>query len=463
MKRVVCLGLALLLLTIGFVPKARAAVSPPALEDPTDFAVELKSDLRGPYFNLTLTVPESVIQVNENIKGNKYMAFFCQPVEIEIEYKYAGHDWNKGTFMDRNCVSVMLDDYLAEGSIKYLPFTESGWDEEKIKSETYYFRVRFAYSYFGRPIYNSKYSGYSNTFTIKSQGTSRRLYGATRRETAIAVSLEGWPNGAETVILTREDNYPDALTGTPLSKKLDAPILFTNSKKLSQATEEEILRLKPEKVIILGGTAAVSQDIEDHLKKSFKVQRIGGKDRYDTSKRIALELAYTGQVMITTGTDYHDALVGAPMAACNLMPVLLTNPNKIPVYTAEALSVINPNKVIVVGDTTAVSENVYSQLKNPERISGRDYYDTSVKVARYFGADARRIIIVTGKNWPDALSGSGLAAKFKSPTLYVADGLSPEVTEYLTQSISLKPDINILGGDVAVPTDVKQAIDKIFK
>jgi putative cell wall-binding protein len=84
-------------------------------------------------------------------------------------------------------------------------------------------------------------------------------------------------------------------------------------------------------------------------------------------------------------------------------------------------------------------------------------------LAKYFGADARRIIIVTGKNWPDALSGSGLAAKFKSPTLYVADNLSPEVTEYLTQSISLKPDINILGGDVAVPTDVKQAIDKIFK
>lgn len=168
MKRVVCLGL-VLILAIGFVPKAGAAVSPPALEDPTDFAVELKSDLRGPYFNLTLTVPESVIQVNENIKGNKYMTFFCQPVEIVIEYKYAGYDWNKGTFMDTNCVSVMLDDYLAEGSIKYLPFTESGWDEEKIKSETYYFRVRFAYSY---KIYNRKYSGYSNTFTIKSQGTS---------------------------------------------------------------------------------------------------------------------------------------------------------------------------------------------------------------------------------------------------------------------------------------------------
>lgn len=49
------------------------------------------------------------------------------------------------------------------------------------------------------------------------------------------------------------------------------------------------------------------------------------------------------------------------------------------------------------------------------------------------------------------------------PTLYVADNLSPEVSQYLTQSRNLKPDINILGGDVAVPTDVKAAINKIFK
>jgi len=42
MRRVVCLGL-VLMLAIVFVPSARAE---PALEAPTNFAVELKSDLR---------------------------------------------------------------------------------------------------------------------------------------------------------------------------------------------------------------------------------------------------------------------------------------------------------------------------------------------------------------------------------------------------------------------------------
>lgn len=459
MRRVVCLGL-VLMLAIVFVPSARAE---PALEAPTNFAVELKSDLRGPFFDLTLTVPESVTQVNKNIEEGKYKGTIY-PVEIEIEYKYAGYDWNKGTLLEKDIISVDLNEYLSTGRIQFTPFDEGGWTEERIKAETYYFRVRFGYTW-GLPggrFTKRQVSGYSNIATLLSSGCSRRLCGANRRETAIAVSQEGWPGGAKTVILTREDNYPDALTGTPLSKKLDAPILYTNSKFLSQETAEEISRLKPAKVIILGGITAVSLEVEDTLKKHYAVQRLGGYDRYETSKLIALELGYTGQVMITTGTDYHDALVGAPMAAWNLMPVLLTKPNTIPTYTAEALSIINPNKVIVVGNTTAVSEKVFGELPNPERIAGGDDYETSVLVARHFRANARRIILATGNKWPDALAGSGLAAKCNSPILYVADPVSPHVIQYLTESIPLKPDVNLLGGNAAIPTDIKIVIDKIF-
>lgn len=468
MKRLACLGLMLLLSVGYFVPKAGAASALPALEEPMNFTAVLKTDMRGPYFELNLAVPDSVKGINANIQGNfnYYQGYSCSPVAIEVEFKYAGYNWNMGSLLSTPVTSLLLKDFLASGRIDYLPFQGSGWTEEQIKAETFYFRVRFAYTYNKLPasLTQKQTSYYSNTAVIKGQGISRRIFGATRRDTAIAVSLEGWPTGANNVILTRDDNYPDALTGTPLSKQLDAPILFTNSKKLTMATEEEIWRLKPENVFILGGGAAVSQDIEDYLSKRFKVTRIGGKDRYDTSKLIALRLGYTSKVMITTGLDYHDALVGAPMAACNQMPVLLTRPNEIPEYTKEALAHIKPGEVIVVGSTQAVSEKVFLELKNPLRICGRDDYETAVLVAEHFQANASRIILVTGNNWPDALAGSGLAAKFMSPTLYVADPLSQPVIDYLSQRKYIKgTEINILGGDAAVPTAVKVAIDRIFK
>ncbi|WLR41597.1 leucine-rich repeat domain-containing protein [Bacillus carboniphilus] len=87
---------------------------------------------------------------------------------------------------------------------------------------------------------------------ITSKG-SKRLFGEDRFKTAIAISNQGWSNGADTVIITRSDSFPDALAGAPLSYKLNAPILLTDSKTLTDATSEEIQRLKPTKIIVLGG------------------------------------------------------------------------------------------------------------------------------------------------------------------------------------------------------------------
>ena len=53
-----------------------------------------------------------------------------------------------------------------------------------------------------------------------------RIYGGDRYETAVKVSRVGWDQGS-TVILTRGDDFADALAGTPLAYAKDAPILLT--------------------------------------------------------------------------------------------------------------------------------------------------------------------------------------------------------------------------------------------
>jgi hypothetical protein len=86
-----------------------------------------------------------------------------------------------------------------------------------------------------------------------------RCAGAGRFETATEISKAEFTT-AKTVILAYGMNYADALAGVPLAKKLDAPILLTNTKSLDVSTADEIKRLKAEKVIILGGEGAGDGD-----------------------------------------------------------------------------------------------------------------------------------------------------------------------------------------------------------
>lgn len=336
------------------------------------------------------------------------------------------------------------------------------WTADYSKDILYY-RARMVL--YGEQFSVTASTPWSNVATvgIKEYVDNERLSGLTRIDTAIAVSKEGWPNTANTVILTRDDLYPDALTGTPLSKKLDAPILFTNRLTLTPATATEITRLKPQKVIILGGTVAVSQEIENGLKQSYEVQRIGGIDMYETAAKIAAELGYKGKAVIATGEDFHDALIAAPLAAYKGMPMLLTEKNGLPSFTKDALKLIAPTETIVVGRSDTVSDSVLTELTNAKRYSGSDFYQTAVVVAENFGADASKIFFATGRDFPDALTGSALAAKFNNPIIFVNDPIADSVKQYLTKNKSLTKSIRLLGGEAVIPVTVTNSINLIYK
>lgn len=56
--------------------------------------------------------------------------------------------------------------------------------------------------------------------TSSTVGTTTRISGQNRIDTVNQIALNGWPSGAQTVILTRSDAFPDALAGVPLAKNI---------------------------------------------------------------------------------------------------------------------------------------------------------------------------------------------------------------------------------------------------
>ncbi len=300
-----------------------------------------------------------------------------------------------------------------------------------------------------------------------STATVERLEGANRTLTAIAVAEKGWPNGASTVVLTRDDAFPDALAGATLAQMNNAPILLTNSQTLSPETAQEIVKLHPTKIIILGGTGVVSPDIQKALEQSYKipVDRIGGQDRFDTAAQIAQRVGNaSGKVVIAYGLDYPDALAVSPWAAKNGVPILLSLTDTLPAYTSAAIQQLNPSKTVIVGGSGVVSDAVMNALPNATRYWGDNRYETAASICEYLGqADGTQlnpsnVFVATGSNWPDALGGAALAGRDGNPILLAGSTLDPYEAEYIFYNYTVMTKVTPLGGEGVVSSDVVNEI-----
>ncbi len=247
-----------------------------------------------------------------------------------------------------------------------------------------------------------------------------RIAGTNRYSTAIEISRQGWPSGAEAIVLARGDNYPDALAAAPFAYLVNAPILLTTPSQLGAATLTEIQRLKPKKIYLIGGKSAISEATESMLQTAgYTVQRISGDNRYTTAISIADQMNAHGAAFdtafIVQGTNFPDALSAGAYAAMRGEPILLTPVNSLPPVLSHAMANMNIQHTFVIGGEAAVSTGVFDQLPNPERIRGTNRYLTSVALFErflpYSGGSLDQIFFSTGENYPDAIAGGVLAAK----------------------------------------------------
>jgi len=293
--------------------------------------------------------------------------------------------------------------------------------------------------------------------------SGERIAGMDRYQTCINISKAGWPVSSPSgvaVIATGKD-FPDALSAAPLAKKYNAPILLVGSDTLDPALSSELTRLIVKKVYIVGGTGVVSQEIENKLgDMGIETVRLFGQDRYETSAAVANEIGTSSKIVVATGEDFPDALSIAPWAASNGAPILLTQPDNLPPVIEEYIKKNSISNSYVIGGTGVVSENVMSMLPNPQRISGQDRFATNAAVLYKFNNefDLSKIYIATGHDFPDALSGSALAALTKSPIILSNDGPLPTTKSYVDSNISRVNEVYILGGEGVVSNSAVEGI-----
>lgn len=288
---------------------------------------------------------------------------------------------------------------------------------------------------------------------------SRRLKGDDRYKTAVAISREGWDE-SDYVILATGENYPDALSAAPLAKKYNAPILLTGRDSINSDTAAEIKRLKAKNIIIIGGTGAISQSVEDGLKDmmGYTVTRISGSDRYETAVEVAKKLGTSKYIAVVTGDNYPDAISVAPVAAKMGMPILLVSKDDMTVAVRNYISGKKFEKTYVIGGYNDISEGVEKGFSNPVRISGSDKYERNIGVLKAFqdSIDFDTVYVATGNNYPDALAASVLAAKGSNPVVLTDSYVPWMLKDYMRSRVV--SNFVVLGGTGAVSSSVESIL-----
>jgi len=282
-----------------------------------------------------------------------------------------------------------------------------------------------------------------------------RYAGQDRYETAVEISKES-KESAQTVVIARGDDFPDAISGVPLAYEYNAPILLTRSDQLMEVTVEEIERLEAEHAIILGGTAAITESVEQELANmGLELDRIGGENRYHTSRLIDEEFDDLRQPVVVEGTDFRDALIASPYAAQANRSIILSRTNEVP---EEVLPVLQgtENPVVLgeaVGPVEEVLEFEAKSINNPH------HYTNSVEFVEEFVqtqeglSTPEKAFIATGEEFPDALAGGVMAAEENACILMVDDRVPPEVADFIR--LNNINEIRILGGTEAVSEQVE--------
>ncbi|TCS84554.1 cell wall-binding repeat-containing protein [Tepidibacillus fermentans] len=200
---------------------------------------------------------------------------------------------------------------------------------------------------------------------FKNKFPVQRIYGQGRVETSIAIANQINTNPSEIVIAYGGD-FPDALSIVPYAAKVKAPIILNISKKeLDPVVLKYIQSKNIQKATIVGSTGVISKLAEDQLKKYIPtVQRVGGKDRFETSLFIAKTFFNDSQTIIfANGYKHPDALSGSRLAVDYNAPILITAPKQLTVNTINHLKTKQIKNYFFLGGEAVVSSTIISQIK----------------------------------------------------------------------------------------------------
>ncbi len=254
-----------------------------------------------------------------------------------------------------------------------------------------------------------------------------RLAGDNDYGTAAEVA-QRWPSGVSVAYVASGDSFSDALAAGARAGGDRAPVLLVSLDSVPSETDQALRRLKPQRLVIVGGDQAVSERVLSRLRQyatSGRADRAAGPDRYGTAAAVAASYP-TGlpTVYLASGETFPDALAGAALAGHRRAPMLLTRQGQLDDATVAQLRRLKADNVVVLGGKMSVADKVAAEAAKHttgggfRRLAGKTRYETADVVAREFPSTrGGAVLVASGERYHGALVGAPLAARLGVPMI----------------------------------------------
>lgn len=292
-----------------------------------------------------------------------------------------------------------------------------------------------------------------------------RIYGSHRCATALEVAdaLKRTLGVAkfDTMLYTSGKEFADALAGSYLAARRNAPILLHSDGSFT--TNAQYIRenlADNGTVYILGGRNAVPETVDAALNLlGIRTQRLSGETRYETNLAILEEAGFSGgEVLVCNSQNFADSL----SASATGLPILLVKDSWEDLRDDQKVFLEGSGSCFftVIGGESAVSNEMAASLNKlgrVRRLAGPTRYETSVAVAADYFAGPERMVLAYAKNFPDGLCGGVLAYALGAPLVLTADGYGAAAAGYAQEHTVIKG--TVLGGPTLISDET---VDQIF-
>ncbi|HUG83624.1 MAG TPA: cell wall-binding repeat-containing protein [Euzebya sp.] len=287
----------------------------------------------------------------------------------------------------------------------------------------------------------------SDTLSIIKEGEE-----PTNADIAIRLAeATAFAGDVETVVIGRDDVFVDSLASATMQD--DSLLLLVPPTGPVGADVFQLLdTLAPERIVLLGGTQAISSGVEDtFVDRGFTVERRAGLSRFETAVEIAsqeapeattaiLARAFPAEGANDPTQAFADALSAGGWAADRSWVVLLSQTEVLTGSTRNYLANSAIERVEIMGGTAAIGAAVEAELLamglDVVRTAGGDRFETAVEVAGKRGADsageAARVMLVDGQAddaWAGGFASAAHSAVFDAPIVLANGEELPASTE----------------------------------
>ncbi|WP_311433325.1 cell wall-binding repeat-containing protein [Finegoldia magna] len=269
-----------------------------------------------------------------------------------------------------------------------------------------------------------------------------RIAGKDRIGTSLEISKAMF-NESDNVVLASGFNFADALSAGQLAAALNAPLILSND-QLDSRTSDEIAKLKPKNMYIVGGENALSSNIEESVKSvvnDINIERLKGNDRYETSVKVmekTKEFVDAEYLLIASGKNFPDALSATSFMADHKALMVLSDGNSYPKSNLKEIAIGGVNQLPLNGFTG-------------ERIAGNDRYQTALAIAKRSFESNENAILANSKVFADSLSAVSVAKNYKAPIILTDnENLTQSAKSYLENMKS----VTIVGGEKSVSSNI---------